>query len=78
MRFDVCPYCGADLHICMNCKFYDEFAHNKCKEPQSEYVSNKEKSNFCEYFVFAEVKDLRYSQSNAKDAKERFRNLFKD
>lgn len=51
-RKDICPFCGADLHCCRNCKFYDESAHNQCKEPNSEWVSDREKSNFCDYFSF--------------------------
>ena len=51
-RQDQCPHCGSDLHCCVNCEFYDKFAHNRCREPQAEYVSDREKANFCEYFRF--------------------------
>ena len=53
-RKDTCPFCGADLHCCRNCKFYDESAHNQCKEPNSDWVSDRERSNFCDYFSFAD------------------------
>ncbi len=53
-RKDTCPFCGADLHCCRNCKFYDESAHNQCKEPNSEWVSDRERSNFCDYFSFTD------------------------
>jgi len=49
-RQDVCPTCGAAVHCCLNCRFYDESAHNKCLEPNSEWVSDREKGNFCGYF----------------------------
>ena len=45
-----CPYCQADLHICLNCRFYDESAYNECKESSAERVSDKQKNNYCEYF----------------------------
>jgi hypothetical protein len=53
-RADTCPHCGTDLHCCLNCRFYDSGSHNKCREPQSERVVDKETSNFCDYFSFAE------------------------
>ena len=45
-----CPGCGADLHICFNCRFYDPSAYNECKESSTEKVADKEKNNYCEYF----------------------------
>lgn len=51
-RRDTCPHCVMDLHCCVQCEFYDEFAHNKCREPESEWVADKEKANFCDFFRF--------------------------
>ena len=45
-----CLYCHADLHICLNCRFYDESAYNECRESSAEKVKDKEKNNYCEYF----------------------------
>ncbi|MBN2109353.1 MAG: hypothetical protein JW832_18135 [Deltaproteobacteria bacterium] len=53
-RADTCPHCGTDLHCCLNCRFYDSGSHNKCRETQAERVVDKENSNFCDYFSFAE------------------------
>lgn len=53
-RRDACPFCGGDLHICLNCRFYDPGAYNSCREPQAERVVDKERSNFCDFFVFRE------------------------
>jgi hypothetical protein len=47
---DTCTHCSTDLHVCRNCAFYDEGAYHECREPQAEWVKNKEKSNVCEYF----------------------------
>ena len=47
---ETCPYCSADLHICLNCSLYDEGAYHECKESQAEWVKDKEKWNRCEYF----------------------------
>ena len=49
-REELCPRCGAYLHSCIQCEFYDPFAHNQCREPSAEFVADKEKGNFCTYF----------------------------
>lgn len=50
-RADTCPHCGADLHCCLNCCFYDAGAYNQCREPQAERVVDKESANFCDCFA---------------------------
>jgi hypothetical protein len=52
-RRDECPYCHADLHSCLNCRFFDRSAPKQCQEPQAELVREKAKANFCGFFVFA-------------------------
>ncbi|MBI4042992.1 MAG: hypothetical protein HY391_05915 [Deltaproteobacteria bacterium] len=47
---DNCSTCATDLHCCFNCHFYDARAHNQCREPQADYVKDKERANYCEYF----------------------------
>ncbi|HTZ41116.1 MAG TPA: hypothetical protein VMB77_13245 [Syntrophales bacterium] len=53
-RSETCPSCGADLHVCLNCRFYSPGAYNDCTEPQAERVVDKRRSNFCDYFIFRE------------------------
>jgi len=73
-RRDVCSGCGRDLHSCMQCRFYDETAYHRCREPQAEWVSDKESANFCDYFEFGREK----INSQAKEsAKSRLEGLFK-
>lgn len=60
-----CEKCGADLHICKNCSFYDESAYNECRESSAERVLNKETNNVCEYFC---PKDS--SSEKKKDSQE--------
>lgn len=50
-RDDVCPRCKSDVRCCKNCRFYDERAHNKCLEPQAEWVGDREKANHCDFFA---------------------------
>lgn len=48
----LCEKCESYLHCCMNCRFYDESAHNQCREPQAEFQSDTHGFNRCEYFQF--------------------------
>jgi hypothetical protein len=51
-RQETCPFCQSDLHCCLNCAFYVMGSYNSCREPQAERVIEKNRSNFCGYFVF--------------------------
>ena len=76
-RQDQCPHCGSDLHCCLNCEFYDEHAHNRCREPQAEYVSDREKANFCDFFRFR-LSEEDPTRMDAKDkAKTEWEALFR-
>ena len=46
-----CDGCGKDTHVCRNCGFYDTSYNNQCRENQADRVVEKEKFNFCDYFV---------------------------
>ena len=52
-RSSTCEFCGADLHSCVNCKFYSPGNHYDCKETVDELVKDKEKANFCDFFSVA-------------------------
>ncbi len=74
---DTCPSCGRDLHICMNCRFYDENYYNKCREPRAEWVSDREKSNYCEYFEFKDSGDGAGDREK-EEAIKKWKKLFKE
>ena len=75
-RKAACPGCGGDLHICLNCRFYSESAHNKCLEPKSEFQRSREKANFCDFFTFREGGPSSSGKA-AEDVKKKFDDLFK-
>jgi predicted RNA-binding Zn-ribbon protein involved in translation (DUF1610 family) len=52
-RNTLCPHCGADVKVCLNCRFYDPSAHWQCRETIPEAVRDKDRANFCDYFVLA-------------------------
>lgn len=49
-RQDECRACGAELHACRLCEFYDPSVAKSCREPVAEEVKDKTRSNFCDYF----------------------------
>lgn len=77
-RADECPNCGSDIHCCLNCEQYDPAAHNKCREPQSEWVPDREKGNFCDFFTpNKRAASAKPGVSAADKARSSFDNLFK-
>lgn len=76
-RKEECASCRCDLHCCLNCAHYDKAAYNQCRESQAERVLDKDRSNFCDYFRFA---DRTAGQSAADPktlAKKKLDDLFK-
>lgn len=53
LRTEECRACGAQLHACRMCRFYDTRKARSCAEPVAEEVTDKERSNYCGYFVAA-------------------------
>ncbi|MBE9546967.1 MAG: hypothetical protein IMF10_05685 [Proteobacteria bacterium] len=76
-RRDTCPFCDADLHVCLNCRFRDPGAYNQCRETQAERVIDKERSNFCDYFDFRDAAPGESREEKRQRAKEKLETLFK-
>jgi len=49
-RLEECGACGAELHACRLCEFYDPAVAKSCREPVAEEVKDKTRANFCDYF----------------------------
>ena len=78
-RSDECEGCGRDLRCCRNCRHFDPKVHNQCREVVAEWVADKERANFCDYFEL----DPRRRPTPARDgksaeelAREKFKKLF--
>lgn len=72
IRETTCPFCHASQYCCKNCNFYEPEAHNQCREPAAEWVEDKEKANFCEYFIpNRKVKTLSWHKQISKEEAER-------
>jgi len=75
-RSATCPKCASYLHCCSNCRFYDLNAHNQCREPQAEWVKDKEMANFCDFFE-AESKVADKDTQRKEEARKKLDELFK-
>jgi hypothetical protein len=50
-RLAECPACRIELHVCRMCRHYDTSVAKSCREPVAEEVSDKERANFCGWFM---------------------------
>ena len=78
-RQDICPRCKRDIRCCKQCKYYDQSAYNECREVSAERIIDKERANFCDYFVLRGSKGGKISGSlnRKKEAKQALEDLFK-
>ena len=75
-RRDECPACGADLHVCKNCRFWDPGYANECRENTAYYIRDREKANFCMAHEFKSTTDADAAEAN--DARDKLEALFKN
>ncbi len=50
-RLEECSRCSSDLHVCKGCKNYSTSLTSACNEDRADFVSEKEKANFCDFFA---------------------------
>jgi len=80
LRTEECASCGWDLHVCRNCRHYNPAVHNQCEEPMAEWVSDRERANFCDYFSFTKApgpNPANPGRSPEEEARERWDRLYK-
>ena len=78
---DACHGCGADLHTCGNCRFFDATTLWECRENIPVRVVGKHAKNECAFFQPKIVKDLSADKGkqpvSENDARKAFDALFK-
>lgn len=77
-RQDQCPECSADLHVCKMCLHFDERVPRKCREDGAEDVTEKERTNFCDWFKPSEKAFDPARKSQADAAQDALAALFGD
>lgn len=75
---EFCEKCTAYLHCCLNCRFYDPHAHNKCFIPTTDWVADRAGCNFCDEFDFADREEDAARPGEKKRAQEALKGLFGD
>ena len=76
-RSAACPKCLSDLKSCKNCYHYRPGSNNSCLESQAELVSDKERKNFCSFFIPRDSSfKLDKNTATSKNQKNKFNQLF--
>jgi hypothetical protein len=77
---DTCAGCGADLHTCGNCRFFDTTTLWECRENIPVRVVGKQVKNECTFFTPKIVRDLAADKvrqpQTPDDARKAFDALF--
>jgi hypothetical protein len=77
----LCMRCGADLHTCGNCRFFDTTTLWECRAEIPARVPNKHTKNECTFFAPKIVRDLAADKGgrpqSVDDARKAFDALFK-
>jgi hypothetical protein len=78
-RREACPFCGADLRCCRNCRLYEPSVSKGCREPSAELVKEKTKANFCDFFLAREGAEApaRNSPEGAAGTRKALDDLFR-
>jgi hypothetical protein len=78
---EACMSCGADLHTCGNCRFFDTTTLWECRENIPVRVVGKHAKNECTFFQPKIVRDLAADKGKQPqtpdDARKAFEALFK-
>ena len=75
-RAAACPGCGADLHVCRMCRFFDPNKSRGCREPVADDVRDRERANFCGYFEASPDAGDGRREAEARDARAALDALF--
>ena len=72
-----CSSCNAQLHVCRMCGYWDSQIRTGCKEERAEEIRDREKANFCEWFLpQAAVPIVNEKAIKEKEARAQLQNLF--
>ena len=77
-RQETCYKCHADLRCCKMCVHYDVTVYNDCHETQAERIVDKEKANFCSYFVLKDNINSPDPKTLKQQALDKAKSLFKN
>lgn len=71
-----CRRCAAELHVCRMCTSYDPRVAGQCSEDRAEDVTDKERANFCDYFILRPDAYEPRDERKAREARAQLEALF--
>ena len=80
-RQEACLKCGADMHCCRNCGYYDTSRGDDCQLRNTDPPVEKERWNDCPEFRLAQRKNSLAEHTPAQDKdelKKKWNSLFKE
>src|SRR6266568_294762 len=73
-----CPKCGAALHSCKQCTYFDPAERFECREHVPERIARKDAANNCAFYLMKVTveKETSSAAPTVNDARRAFENLF--
>ena len=71
-----CRRCAAELHVCRMCTSYDPRVAGQCTEDRAEDVTEKDRANFCDYFILRPDAYQPRDAAKAREARAQLEALF--
>jgi hypothetical protein len=75
-RSEECSSCNADLRVCRGCKNYAADVADACTEERAEFVADKDRANFCDYFDPHATAYRKQDDADAQRARNKLAELF--
>ena len=75
-RYEECSSCKTDLHVCVACKNYNPALSDSCNEDRADFILDKDKANFCDYFRVNPRAHQKKESAQAKSARTKLAELF--
>lgn len=72
-----CPKCGAEIHSCRQCAYFNTEARFECTQPITLRIPRKDIKNDCKYFTPRTTVERQTSSAGPVDPRQAFENLFK-
>ncbi len=72
-----CARCGADLHACTQCAFFDTGSRFECTQPVPARITPKDSQNECTLFQGRTTIERETHSAAPTDARKAFDDLFK-
>jgi len=72
-----CPRCGAELHSCAQCTYFDPGARFECMQPVQARISPKNTKNACTLYAPRTTVERETTSPRKDDPRKAFDDLFK-